>query len=177
MTRYPVYRAGMTQADLGRTFPSPWAPKVAPYEWVCILIRHDREHAQGLSSGRQFGWSMSVSVEQLEELILRMPPAFTILDFARVFQEQFPALWQQLVERYGLYGSGTCYSALSYLSNRLSACSRRKIPGLLEPTPVGWKPAEGRYLRRSTREERQRFGSAWIVIYRRKEIDVEEGRP
>jgi hypothetical protein len=63
----------------------------------------------------------SVSTEHLEVVIRRMPEAFTILDFADSFREQFPELWQRLVGRYGLYGSGTCYSALTYLSNRLSA--------------------------------------------------------
>jgi hypothetical protein len=108
-----------------------------------------------------------VSVEQVEAVIRQMPDAFTILDFADAFREQFPNLWQQLVGRYSLYGSGTRYSALTYLSNRLSSYSRRKTPWLLESTPVGWKPQEGRYLRRTTPEERQHFGSPWIVIYRR----------
>ena len=110
-----------------------------------------------------------VSTEQLEAVIRRMPEAFTILDFVDVFQEQCPGIWSMLVERYGLYGSGTRYSALTYLSNRLSAYSRRKEAGLVEPTPVGWKPEESRSLRRSTSEERQRFGSPWIVIYHRRE--------
>jgi hypothetical protein len=98
-----------------------------------------------------------------------MPEAFTILEFSDTFQDQFPGLWETLVERYGLYGSGTRYSALTYLSNRLSAYSRRKKPGLLEPTPTGWKPEEGRYLRRTSREERERFGSPWIVIYHKRQ--------
>ncbi len=110
-----------------------------------------------------------VSVEQLETIIRQMPDAFTILDFADAFAERFPEVWQALVERYGLYGSGTRYSALTYLSNRLSSYSKRKTPGLLEPMPVGWKPEEGRYLRRTTREERKRFGSPWIAVYRRRE--------
>lgn len=112
-----------------------------------------------------------VSTEQIETVIRQMPAAFTILDFADVFQEQFPSHWRQLVTRYGLYGSGTRYSALTYLSNRLSAYSRRKAPGLLEPTPVGWKPEESRFLRRTSREERERFGSSWIVVFRRREDD------
>ena len=112
--------------------------------------------------------SPRVSVEQVETVIRQMPDAFTILDFADAFAEQFPDLWQQLVDRYGLYGSGTRYSALTYLSNRLSAYSKRKTPGLLEPMPVGWKPEESRYRRRTTAEERQRFGSSWIAVYRRR---------
>jgi hypothetical protein len=110
-----------------------------------------------------------VPTEQLETIIRQMPPAFTILDFAATFQEEFPDAWDGLVERYGLYGSGTRYSALTYLSNRLSSYARRKAPGLLEPTPKGWKPEEGRYLRRTTEEERERFGSRWIVVYHKPE--------
>ena len=110
-----------------------------------------------------------VSIEELEAAIRTMPDGFTILDFTDAFAQQFPKTWVRLVERYGLYGSGTRYSALTYLSNRLSTYSRRKTPGLLEPMPVGWKPEEGRYLRRSTAEERQRFGSYWITIFRRRE--------
>lgn len=74
-----------------------------------------------------------VSVEQLEAIIRYMPDAFTILDFVDTFLELFPDLWQQLVDRYGLYGSGTRYSALTYLSNRLSSYSKRKTPGLYNP--------------------------------------------
>jgi hypothetical protein len=106
-----------------------------------------------------------VSVEQLEAVIRQMADAFTILDFVAAFQGQFPDLWQQLVDRYGLYGSDTRYSALTYLSNRLSSYSKRKTLGLLEPMPVGWKPEVGRYLRRTTPEERQHFGSPWIAVY------------
>lgn len=115
-----------------------------------------------------------VSTEQLEVAIRQMPDSFTSLDFADTFQEQFPDTWQDLVDRYGLYGSGTRYSALTYLSNRLSSYARRKTPGLLEPTPKGWKPEEGRYLHRTTEKERERFGSRWIVIYRRKRTGQED---
>jgi len=115
-----------------------------------------------------------VSVEQLEAIIRQMPDAFTILDFVETFQERLPELWQQLVDRYGLYGSGTRYSALTYLSNRLSSYSKRKTPGLLQPMPVGWKPEEGRYLRRTTSDERQHFGSPWIAVFHRWEAAEKE---
>jgi hypothetical protein len=109
--------------------------------------------------------SPRVSTEEVETVIRQMPHAFTILDFVEVFRELLPDLWQQLVDRYGLYGSGTRYSALTYLSNRLSSYSKRKTPGLLEPMPIGWKPEVGRYQRRTTPEERQHFGSPWIAVY------------
>ncbi|RME47968.1 MAG: hypothetical protein D6791_04520, partial [Chloroflexi bacterium] len=69
-----------------------------------------------------------VSVEQLEAVIRQMPDAFTILDFVDAFAGRFPQVWQALVERYGLYGSGTRYSARTYLSNRLSRGTRPCAP-------------------------------------------------
>ncbi len=39
---------GMSQADLERSFPSPWGSDITPYRWVCVYLAHDREHAQGL---------------------------------------------------------------------------------------------------------------------------------
>jgi hypothetical protein len=118
-----------------------------------------------------------VSTEQLEAVIREMPDAFTVLDFTDAFVERFPKAWGKLVERYGHYGSGTRYSARTYLGNRLSTCSRRKAPGPLEPTPTGWNPQESRHLRRSTPEERKQFGSPWIVIFRRREDSSVEGSP
>ncbi len=108
-----------------------------------------------------------VSDEVLERVVRVMSEAFTILDFAAAFQRLHPEDWERLVHRYGLYGSGTRYSALTYLSNRLSSYSRRQEPNLLEPTPTGWKPQESRYLRPTTSKERKRFGSPWIVVFRR----------
>lgn len=42
---------GMSQAGLARSFPSPWGPETTPYRWTCVYLAHDREHAQGLSTG------------------------------------------------------------------------------------------------------------------------------
>lgn len=114
-----------------------------------------------------------VPTEELETVIRQMPDAFTVLDFVDAFQREVPDVWEGLVERYGLYGSGTRYSALTYLSNRISAYARRRAPGLLEPTPKGWEPEEGRCLRRTTERERERFGSRWIVVYRRRQAGGE----
>ncbi len=111
--------------------------------------------------------SQLVSDEPLERVIREMPEAFTILDYAATFKRLYPRAWARLRDRYGLYGSGTRYSVFTYLSNRLSTYSRRKEENLLEPTPVGWKPEESRFLRRTTPEEREHFGSRWIVVFRR----------
>jgi len=113
---------------------------------------------------------------ELEATIRMMPMAFTVLDFADVFAESFPLRWAQLVDRYGLYGSGTRYSVLTYLGNRIGSYSRRKEPNLLEPTPSGWTPEEGPFLRRTSPEERKRFGSHWIVVYRRRDAEDRERR-
>ncbi|MCJ2520415.1 MAG: hypothetical protein LN412_05645 [Candidatus Thermoplasmatota archaeon] len=61
-----------------------------------------------------------VSDEQLEPVIQEMPEAFTILDFATAFERLHATVWAHLEERYGLYGSGTRYSVMTYLSNRMS---------------------------------------------------------
>ncbi len=105
--------------------------------------------------------------DELEAVIGSMPGGFTVLDFADRFAAEYPARWDEPTERYGLYWSGTRYSVLTYLGNRLSGYLRRKEPGLLEPAPRGWKPEESRFLRRPTRSERERFGSPWMVVYRR----------
>jgi len=111
-----------------------------------------------------------ISDEELKKVVEKMPSSFTILDYVDLMQKMFPELWKALVKKYGLYGDGskTRYSALTYLSNRLSSYSRRKKPGLLEPMPVGWKPQEGRYLRRTKPKDRRQFGSPWIVVFQKR---------
>jgi hypothetical protein len=38
----------MSQAQLERSFPSPWGSDITPYRWICVYLAHDREHAEGL---------------------------------------------------------------------------------------------------------------------------------
>ena len=52
-----------------------------------------------------------IPTEQLETVLRQMPDAFTVLDFVDAFQEEFPDAWDNLVDRCGLYGSVTRYSA------------------------------------------------------------------
>jgi predicted RNase H-like HicB family nuclease/uncharacterized damage-inducible protein DinB len=40
----------ISEADLGRTFPFPWGPAGTAYQWVCVYVGHDREHARDLLS-------------------------------------------------------------------------------------------------------------------------------
>ena len=39
---------GMEQAALLRSFPFPWGADGTAYQWVCVSLAHDREHAQEL---------------------------------------------------------------------------------------------------------------------------------
>jgi hypothetical protein len=41
---------GMSQAVLTQSFPFPWGPEGTAYQWVCVYLAHDREHAQDLRS-------------------------------------------------------------------------------------------------------------------------------
>jgi len=45
---------GMSQADLARSFIFPWGSEGAAYQWVCVFLAHDREHAEGLQVERAF---------------------------------------------------------------------------------------------------------------------------
>jgi hypothetical protein len=44
--------AGMSQADLERTYPFPWGPEGTPYQWAVVYVDHDRTHARGLRGHR-----------------------------------------------------------------------------------------------------------------------------
>lgn len=90
---------------------------------------------------------------------------FTVLDFADALRHRYPELWRGLVGRFGEFGEKRRYTVSTYLSNRLEEYSRTG-DGLLEPHP---HYAEGRQkgYRRPTAEERARFGSPWIAVYRR----------
>ena len=38
----------MGQVDLDRSFSFPWGSEGTAYQWVCVYLAHDHEHAQGL---------------------------------------------------------------------------------------------------------------------------------
>ncbi len=101
----------------------------------------------------------------LAQFVERLGPIFTVLDVVEAMKHDFPEEWDFLVHKYGLFGSGTKYSAQTYLSNRLSVYSRSPHQQVLLPTPTGWNPVESRFLRRTTPQEREHFGSSWIVIF------------
>jgi hypothetical protein len=36
------------QAGLSQSFRFPWGPEGTAYQWACVFLAHDREHAEGL---------------------------------------------------------------------------------------------------------------------------------
>jgi predicted RNase H-like HicB family nuclease/uncharacterized damage-inducible protein DinB len=42
---------GMAEEALARPFAFPWGGRGTPYQWICVYLAHDREHAQGLRDG------------------------------------------------------------------------------------------------------------------------------
>lgn len=91
---------------------------------------------------------------------------FTVLDFGDVLKRQHPALWASLVDRFGKFGEKRRYTVSTYLSNRLEEYSRGGS-GLLKSHPHYSDDREQGY-RRPTDEEKKRFGSPWIALYRKK---------
>jgi hypothetical protein len=92
--------------------------------------------------------------------------SFTVLDFIETFKRKFPVDWQNLVERFGQFGSKRGYTVTTYFSNRLDVFSQ-KPNSILEPF-TRYKQAEFKDYRRTTPEERKVFGSLWIAIFRKK---------
>jgi hypothetical protein len=107
---------------------------------------------------------------KLVQTVKRLPKnSFTILDFMGTFKRSFPDEWQALVERFGLFGEKKRYTVSTYLANRLYTYSHKSESCLL-PFQKYACGAKGDY-RRTTKEEREVFGSPWIAIYRRIEKD------
>lgn len=101
------------------------------------------------------------------ETIEKLPESsFTILDFMKTFKELFPDEWRKLVERFGLFGEKKRYTVATYLANRLYVSSH-KPRSCLEPFRKYEKAEKGDY-RRTTKEEKESFGSPWIAIYRKR---------
>jgi len=106
--------------------------------------------------------------EKLVETIKRVPHrSFTVLEFIDVFQSLYPLDWQRLVERYGLYGEKRRYTVTTYLSNRLDLYSKQPDSLLFPLTP--YSENRSKDYRRPTKEERKRFGSPWIAVFRKRE--------
>jgi hypothetical protein len=105
--------------------------------------------------------------EKIKKTIEAIPSAsFTVLEFMKTFAEEFPAEWKRLVKRYGLYGSKRRYTVATYLANRLYTYSH-KSSSILRPFRRFEKGGKGDY-RKSSKEEREKFGSPWIAVYRKR---------
>jgi hypothetical protein len=91
---------------------------------------------------------------------------FTVLDFGDRLRTRNPGIWQALTARFGEFGEKRRYTVTTYLSNRLEEYSRR-ADGLLERHPHYSEDREAGY-RRPDAEERTRFGSPWIAVYRKR---------
>ena len=102
--------------------------------------------------------------EKLAETIRRIPTSsFTVLDFIEVFKGLYPEDWERLVKRFGQLGERRRYTVTTYLSNRLDLYSRK--PGSLLLPFTRWSEGRFKDYRRTTAEERKRFGSPWIAVF------------
>jgi hypothetical protein len=105
--------------------------------------------------------------ERMAATIKRIPArCFTVLDFIQVFEALYPDEWRRLVERFGQFGEKRRYTVNTYLSNRLDVYSQ-KPHALLHPF-TRYSQARFKDYRKATEEERKRFGSSQIAVFRRK---------
>jgi len=93
--------------------------------------------------------------------------AFSVLDFIEVFRSAYPAEWRRLSARFGRFGEKRRYTVATYLSNRLDLYSRK--PGSLIRPFTRYREGKFKDYRRATKEERRRFGSPWIALFRKTE--------
>jgi hypothetical protein len=106
--------------------------------------------------------------QKIVETITNIPASsFTVLQFIDVFQSFYPLDWQRLVQRYGLYGEKRRYTVTTYLSNRLDLYSKQLDSLLLPLTP--YSEDRSKDYRGPTKEERKRFGSPWIAVFKKRE--------
>ena len=106
--------------------------------------------------------------QKIVETITNIPASsFTVLRFIDIFQALYPEDWQRLVERYGLYGEKRRYTVTTYLSNRLDIYSKQPDSLLFPLTP--YCEDRSKDYRRPTKEDRKRFGSPWIAVFKKRE--------
>ena len=107
--------------------------------------------------------------DKIAATIRQLPSrSFTVLDFGEVFRMLYPADWQRLVARFGQLGEKRRYTVTTYLSNRLDVYSQ-KPDSLLQPF-TRYSAAGFKDYRRPSKEERQRFGSPWIAVFKKRVI-------
>lgn len=135
---------------------------------MCLLRCDDKLHTLPRIA-LIIGGKPIVEEEKIAETIRKIEQdSFTVLDFIEVFRELYPDEWRRLVARFGEFGEGRKYTVNTYLSNRLDAYSQ-KPRSLLRPFT---RYSEGKFkdYRKTTEEERRRFGSSWIAVFRKKDI-------
>jgi hypothetical protein len=109
-----------------------------------------------------------VEEEKIEETIRSINGnSFTVLDFTEVFKRLYPQVWEQLVEKFGLFGSKRRYTVTTYFSNRLDVYSQ-KPHSILTPF-IRYKQGKLKDYRKTTKEEREIFGSPWIALFKKNE--------
>jgi hypothetical protein len=112
-----------------------------------------------------WGIEMKVLLEErkIEETIKRISQnSFTVLDFIRVFKVLYPEDWKRLEGRFGEFGEKRRYTVNTYFSNRLDIYSQKPY-SLLYPF-IRYSEGKLKDYRRTTKEERKRFGSPWIAV-------------
>jgi hypothetical protein len=82
------------------------------------------------------------------------------------FRRLYPADWKALATRFGEFGEKRRYTVTTYLSNRLDLYSRK--PGSALKPFVRYSQAKFQGYRRTTEEERRRFGSPWIAVFKKR---------
>jgi hypothetical protein len=106
--------------------------------------------------------------QKIVETIPNIPASsFTVLQLIDVFQSLYPLDWQRLVQRYGLYGEKRRYTVTTYLSNRLDLYSKQADSLLFPLTP--YSEDRSKDYRRPVKEERKRFDSPWIAVFKKIE--------
>ena len=113
------------------------------------------------------GSKVMVEEEKIEETIRNISEdVFTVLDFIKVFERLYPEVWEQLVKKFGLFGSKRRYTVTTCLSNRLDVYSQ-KPHSILVPF-TRYKQGKFKDYRKTTEEERKIFGSPWIAMFKKK---------
>jgi hypothetical protein len=105
--------------------------------------------------------------KKIEKTIERIRnDSFTVLDFIDAFKVFFAEDWKLLRERFGEFGEKRRYTINTYLSNRLDLYSQ-KPHSLLQPFT---RYSQGKFkdYRRTTKDEKNRFGSPWIAVFKKK---------
>ncbi len=93
--------------------------------------------------------------------------SFTLLDFSEVLKTMCPVDGQRLVARFGQFGEKRRFTVTTYLSSQLDVYSPKPdshLRPLTRNTTASFKD-----YRTASAQERQRFGSPRMAIFKKKE--------